>query len=441
MSSIPAIGFVSLGCPKALVDSERILTNLRAEGYLLTQDYFDADLVVINTCGFIDSAIEESLQTIGEAMVENGRVIVTGCLGGDEQRLREEFPDLLAVTGPHAYEAVMQAVHNHVPPPHEPMHQLIPAGGLKLTPRHYAYVKIAEGCNHRCSFCIIPSLRGDLVSRPAGEILREAEALVSAGVRELLVVAQDTAAYGLDLKYQTAFWGGRPVKSRIVDLARGLGDMGVWVRLHYLYPYPVVDQLVELMADGLLVPYLDVPLQHAHERILKEMQRPAHQENARQAIRRWRATCPDLTIRSSFIVGFPGETEAEFQELLDFVAEMELDRVGSFTYSAVEGAAANRIAPHVPEDEKVERQERLMTLQADISAARLKRKVGSEMEVIVDWVTDDDIAARGHGDAPEIDGQVRVAVSTTSAVAPGDVIRVRITDADVHDLWAEQIGD
>ena len=436
--SAPAIGFVSLGCPKALVDSERILTQLRAEGYALSDSYQGADLVVVNTCGFIDEAVAESLQAIGEALDENGRVIVTGCLGADAERVLAAYPQVLAVTGPHQYEAVMEAVHAHLPPPHDPWSSLVPPAGLRLTPRHYAYLKISEGCNHRCSFCIIPRLRGDLVSRPIGEVLQEAENLVAAGVRELLVVSQDTSAYGVDVKYRTGFWNGRPLKTRIHELAAALGELGVWVRLHYVYPYPHVDALIPLMAEGRILPYLDVPLQHGDPRILRLMKRPAASEKALERIARWRELCPELTLRSTFIVGFPGETEAEFERLLEFLEEARLDRVGAFPYSPVAGAAANDLPGAVPEEVKRERLERLMAVQAEISAERLSEKVGTRMQVLVDTSDDEGIVARGPGDAPEIDGMVHLEPDVT--VRPGDLLEVEITHADEHDLWARPLA-
>src|SRR5882672_257243 len=382
----PRVGFVSLGCPKALVDSERILTQLRAEGYLISGSYRDADLVVVNTCGFIDAAVEESLDTIGEALAENGRVIVTGCLGAKGSVVKDAHPRVLAVTGPHATEEVMNAVHLHLPKPHDPFVDLVPPQGIKLTPKHFAYLKIAEGCNHRCTFCIIPSMRGDLVSRPVGEVMQEAENLVKAGVKELLVISQDTSAYGVDVRYRTGFWGGRPLKTRMTELTRALGDLGVWVRLHYVYPYPHVDEVIPLMAEGKILPYLDVPFQHASPRILKAMKRPASSENNLERIRAWREICPDITIRSTFIVGFPGETEAEFEELLQFLEDAQLDRVGCFAYSAVDGAAANHLPDPVPESVKQERLERLMQHQASISTRRLADKVGKTLEVLIDKV-------------------------------------------------------
>jgi ribosomal protein S12 methylthiotransferase len=435
--TVPKVGFVSLGCPKALVDSERILTQLRAEGYLIASRYAAADLVVVNTCGFIDAAIDESLDAIGEALAENGKVIVTGCLGAQGDIVRKAHPAVLAVTGPHATEAVMRAVHAHLPQPHDPYTSLIPPQGVKLTPRHYAYLKIAEGCNHRCSFCIIPSMRGDLVSRPVGEVLQEAENLVDAGVRELLVISQDTSAYGVDVKYRTGFWKGRPLKTRMPDLARALAALGVWVRLHYVYPYPHVDDVIPLMAEGKLLPYLDVPFQHASRRILKLMKRPASAENTLERIRAWRKVCPELTVRSTFIVGFPGETEAEFEELLAFLEEARLDRVGCFAYSQVQGAAANELPDHVPEGLKEERRARLMRLQEKISARRLKRKVGKTLSVLIDAITDQGAVARSSADAPEIDGSVFIANAGTLKI--GEFASVRVTGADAHDLRAEVV--
>jgi ribosomal protein S12 methylthiotransferase len=434
-TDIPRVGFVSLGCPKNLVDSERILSQLRAEGYRISPSYDSADLVVVNTCGFIDSAVDESLDAIGEALAENGRVIVTGCLGVREDDIRAAHPDVLAVTGPHAYEAVMEAVHAHLPPPGMPFENLVPAQGIKLTPRHYAYLKISEGCNHRCSFCIIPSLRGDLVSRSAGEVLREAETLVAAGVRELLVVSQDTSAYGVDLKYRPDFWQGRPVRTRLTELAKALGDLPAWVRLHYVYPYPHVDELIPLMADGALLPYLDVPLQHGSPRILSLMKRPAATEKVLDRLARWREICPELVLRSTFIVGFPGETEDDFAQLLAFVEAAQLDRVGCFAYSPVRGATANDLPDPVPEAVKEERRSRLMKLQEAISAAKLAARVGATMTVLVDEVGDDAVVARGPGDAPEIDGAV--IIPGAWEIDPGDFVEVRITGSDAHDIYAE----
>lgn len=431
------IGFVSLGCPKALVDSERILTQLRAEGYGMSSSYEDADLVVVNTCGFIDAAVEESLLAIGEALDENGRVIVTGCLGADSDKVLSRYPQVLSVTGPHAYEEVMGAIHEHLPAPHDPWASLVPPQGLKLTPRHYAYLKISEGCNHRCSFCIIPHLRGDLVSRPIGEVMQEAENLVNAGVRELLVVSQDTSAYGVDVKYQTGFWQGRPLKTHIQQLAEALGEFDAWVRLHYVYPYPHVDSLIPLMAEGKILPYLDIPLQHGSERILKLMKRPAATEKVLTRINNWRSICPDITLRSTFIVGFPGETEADFEELLDFIREARLDRVGCFAYSPVEGAPANTLPGEVPEEVKQDRLDQFMAVQAEISAERLSEKVGQRLQVLVDEVDDEGVIARGPGDAPEIDGLVYLPPS--EVLKPGDFVDVQITHSDEHDLWGQPL--
>ncbi len=438
MNREPKIGFVSLGCPKALVDSERILTRLRTEGYGVAPTYEAADLVVINTCGFIDAAVTESLEAIGEALAGNGKVIVTGCLGAKGDVVRDLHPSVLAVTGPHACEEVMAAIHTHLPRPHDPFLDLTPPQGVKLTPRHYAYLKIAEGCNHRCTFCIIPQLRGDLVSRPVGDVLREAETLVRAGVRELLVISQDTSAYGVDLRYRTGFWNGRPLKTRMTPLAAALGELGVWVRLHYVYPYPHVDEVVPLMAAGKLVPYLDVPLQHASPRILKAMKRPANTGDTLERIRRWREICPELTLRSTFIVGFPGETEQDFERLLEFLAAAELDRVGCFTYSPVAGAAANQLPDPVPEAVKQERQARLMAAQAKISAERLRRKIGRTLTVLVDAIDERGTAiARSTADAPEIDGVVYV--EGGSALRVGEFAEVRVADTDEHDLHAKRL--
>ncbi len=437
MSAAPKVGFVSLGCPKALVDSEGILTRLRAEGYAVSPTYDRADLVIVNTCGFIESAVQESLHAIGEALSENGRVVVTGCLGAKGDIVRRTHPKVLAVTGPHALEQVMTAVHEHLPRPHDPYTDLVPPQGIKLTPRHYAYLKISEGCNHRCSFCIIPSLRGDLVSRPVGEVMQEAENLVRAGVKELLVISQDTSAYGVDIKYRTGFWSGRPLKTRMQDLAAALGDLGVWVRLHYVYPYPHVDDVIPLMAGGKILPYIDVPFQHASRRILKLMKRPASGEDNLERINAWRRICPDITIRSTFIAGFPGESESEFQELLDFLEEAELDRVGCFAYSPVEGAKANELPGALPEEVREERRARLMRLQEKISARRLKRKVGKMLEVLVDEVAPEGALARSAADAPEIDGIVHV--ESDSKLAPGDRLLVNVTRSDAHDLWARRV--
>ncbi len=437
--SIPSVGFISLGCPKALVDSERILTELRAEGYRISPSYEGADLVVVNTCGFIDAAVEESLEAIGEALAENGKVIVTGCLGAKGALVSDRFPELLAVTGPHATREVLEAVHRHLPPAQDPFTRLIPAQGVKLTPAHYAYLKVSEGCNHRCSFCIIPALRGDLVSRPIGDVLDEAQTLVDAGVRELLVISQDTSAYGVDLKYRRVFWRGRPLKTRFFDLADALGELGVWIRLHYVYPYPHVDAVLPLMAEGKLLPYLDIPFQHASAPILRAMQRPAHAEDTLARIEAWRGICPDLTLRSTFIVGFPGETEADFRRLLDFLDEAQLDRVGCFTYSPVEGAAANALADAVPEPLKQERLERFMEKQAAISAGKLRARVGRRIEVLVDDVEDAAVIARSRGDAPEIDGQV--IIDTQMPLEPGDLLEVIVSGSDDHDLFARVPGE
>lgn len=435
----PRVGFVSLGCPKALVDSERILTQLRTEGYEVTPDYDDADVVVVNTCGFIDSAKAESLEAIGEALAENGKVIVTGCMGVEESVIRNVHPSVLAVTGPQQYEEVVRAVHDAAPPKkdHNPYLDLVPPQGVKLTPRHYAYLKISEGCNHRCSFCIIPSMRGDLVSRPVGDVLSEAERLVKAGVKELLVISQDTSAYGVDVKYRSGFWNGRPVKTRMTELCVALSEMGVWTRLHYVYPYPHVDEVIPLMAEGKILPYLDIPFQHASPRILKAMKRPAFEDKTLARIKRWREICPDLTIRSTFIVGFPGETEEDFQYLLDWMQEAQLDRVGCFQYSPVEGAPANLLDSPVPDEVKQERWERFMELQQSISAARLQRKVGREIDVLIDEVDEDGAVGRSSGDAPEIDGCVYV--SSDKPLKAGDMVRVRVTDSDEYDLWADTI--
>jgi ribosomal protein S12 methylthiotransferase len=434
MATIPKVGFVSLGCPKALVDSEHILTQLRAEGYAISPSYKDADLVVVNTCGFIDAAVEESLDAIGEALAENGKVIVTGCLGAKGDVVKAAHPQVLAVTGPHAAAEVMAAVHEHLPQPHDPYTSLIPPQGIKLTPRHYAYVKISEGCNHRCTFCIIPSLRGDLVSRPVGEVMQEAENLVKAGVQELLVISQDTSAYGVDVKYRTGFWQGRPLKARMTELAAAMGELGAWVRLHYVYPYPHVDEVIPLMAAGKILPYLDVPFQHASLAILKAMKRPAAAENNLARVKGWREICPELTIRSTFVVGFPGETEDDFQRLLAFLEEARLDRVGCFTYSAVEGAKANELPGHVPEELKEERKERLMELQAHISADRLAAKVGQTMTVLVDEVTPEGAIARSAADAPEIDGVVHI--QDAAGLKVGQFVKVEISGSDEHDLFA-----
>lgn len=446
-NTAPRIGFVSLGCPKATVDSEHILTRLRAEGYIISPSYADSDLVVVNTCGFIDSAVEESLDAIGEALAENGKVVVTGCLGAKGDIVKKTHPKVLAVTGPHATDEVMAAVHAHLPRLHDPYSDLVPPQGIRLTPKHFAYVKISEGCNHRCTFCIIPSMRGDLVSRPVGDVMQEAQNLLNAGVKELLVISQDTSAYGVDVKYRTGFWNGRPLKTRMTELVQAMGELSVtgsgakkqspWIRLHYVYPYPHVDEVIPLMAAGKILPYLDIPFQHANTRILKLMKRPASSENVLARIKQWRSICPDITLRSTFIVGFPGETEAEFQELLDFLAEAQLDRVGAFMYSPVEGAVANALPDHIPPDVQQQRLERLMQLQEKISEAKLQRKIGKIITVLVDEVDDEGAIARSAADAPEIDGVVYVIDGESLKV--GDLVEVRVTDSDVHDLWAETI--
>ncbi|MBK1780709.1 30S ribosomal protein S12 methylthiotransferase RimO [Advenella sp. WQ 585] len=436
--SNPKVGFVSLGCPKALVDSERILTQLRTEGYQISPSYENADVVVVNTCGFIDSAKAESLEAIGEALAENGKVIVTGCMGVEEDVIRKVHPSVLAVTGPQQYEEVVRAVHEAAPPnlEHDPFTDLVPPQGIKLTPRHYAYLKISEGCNHRCSFCIIPSMRGDLVSRPIGDVLDEAQRLVNAGVKEVLVISQDTSAYGVDLKYRSGFWNGRPVKTRMTELCSALSEMGVWVRLHYVYPYPSVDEVIPLMAEGKILPYLDIPFQHASPRILKAMKRPAFEDKTLARIKKWREICPELTIRSTFIVGFPGETEEDFQYLLDWMSEAQLDRVGCFQYSPVEGAPANELADAVPDDVKQDRWERFMAHQQAISAARLQTKIGKEISVLVDEIDEDgDAIGRSSADAPEIDGCVYL--NSEKSLKPGDIVRAVVTEADEYDLWAD----
>lgn len=439
MSQAQKVGFVSLGCPKALVDSERILTQLRFDGYEVSPSYEDAGVVIVNTCGFIDSAKEESLSAIGEALEENGRVLVTGCMGGGEQAdlVLERHPKVLGITGPAAYEEVLSEVRRVLPNAHvpDPKIDLIPAQGVKLTPKHYAYLKISEGCNHRCRFCIIPSLRGDLVSRPIGDVMREAEQLARSGVKELLVISQDTSAYGVDIKYKTDFWDGRPLKSDLYNLASALGELGIWVRMHYVYPYPHVDKVIPLMAEGKILPYLDIPLQHGSPSVLKRMKRPAASEKTLDRIRSWREICPDITLRSTFIVGFPGETEAEFNELLDFMREASLDRVGCFKYSAVEGATANELDNPVPEAVKEERWHQFMAVQQEISAERLQRKIGSHMDIIVDEVSSDGAVGRTKGDAPEIDGLVYL--KNTDGLTPGSVVNRQIVDADDYDLWAD----
>lgn len=431
------VGMISLGCPKALVDSERILTQLRMEGYQISPNYDDADVVVVNTCGFIDSAKQESLDAIGEALKENGKVIVTGCMGGDEQQIRAVHPDVLAVSGAHQYEQVMDAVHHYAPAnqQHDPYLDLVPPQGIKLTPRHYAYLKISEGCNHRCSFCIIPSLRGDLVSRPIGDVLDEAQRLVNAGTKELLVISQDTSAYGIDTKFRTGFWQGRPVKTHMQQLCEQLGELGVWVRLHYVYPYPHVDNLMPLMAAGKILPYLDIPFQHAHPDILRAMKRPANEEKVLERIHRWRREVPNITLRSTFIVGFPGETDAHFEYLLDWLREAQLDRVGCFKYEAVDGAPANTLANPVDEAVKQARWERLMEVQQEISSARLQAKIGRTIEVLIDSVDEDGAVGRSSADAPEIDGNVYLDGRTDLAV--GSMVEATVTAADEYDLWAE----
>ena len=434
----PRVGFVSLGCPKNLVDSERILTELRNEGYQVVPRYDDAELVIVNTCGFIDSAVQESLEAIGEALNENGKVIVTGCLGAKENQIREVHPKVLEITGPHSYEQVLSHVHQYVPKPeHNPFTSLIPAQGVKLTPKHYAYLKISEGCNHRCTFCIIPSMRGDLDSRPIGSVLDEAKRLVESGVKELLVISQDTSAYGVDVKHRTGFWNGQPVKTSMVSLCEQLSSLGAWVRLHYVYPYPHVDDVIPLMAEGKILPYLDIPLQHASPKILKLMKRPGAVERTLERIKRWREICPELTLRSTFIVGFPGETEEDFQMLLDFLKEAKLDRVGCFKYSPVEGAAANELADQVPEEVKEERFHRFMQLQQQISAQRLQDKIGREILVLIDEVDEEGAIGRSMADAPEIDGAVYLNGETTAKV--GDIVKVKVENADEYDLWGYRV--
>lgn len=434
----PRIGFVSLGCPKNLVDSERILTELRNEGYQVVPRYDDAELVIVNTCGFIDSAVQESLEAIGEALHENGKVIVTGCLGAKENQIREVHPKVLEISGPHSYEQVLSHVHQYVPKPvHNPFTSLIPAQGVKLTPKHYAYLKISEGCNHRCTFCIIPSMRGDLDSRPIGSVLDEAKRLVESGVKELLVISQDTSAYGVDIKHRTGFWNGQPVKTSMVSLCEQLSSLGAWVRLHYVYPYPHVDEVIPLMAEGKILPYLDIPLQHASPKILKLMKRPGAVERTLERIKRWREICPDLTLRSTFIVGFPGESEEDFQMLLDFLKEAKLDRVGCFKYSPVEGAAANELADQVPEEVKEQRFHRFMQLQQQISAQRLQDKIGREVLVLIDEVDEEGAIGRSMADAPEIDGAVYL--NGESNVKVGDIVKVKIENADEYDLWGSKV--
>lgn len=439
--STPNIGFVSLGCPKNLVDSERILTELRTDGYNIVPSYENVDLVIVNTCGFIDSAVQESLEAIGEALEENGRVIVTGCLGAKEDQIRQVHPKVLEVSGPHSYETVMAQVHKYVPKPeHNPYTSLVPKQGVKLTPKHYAYLKISEGCDHRCTFCIIPSLRGDLESRSITQVLDEAKRLADAGVKELLVVSQDTSAYAMDTQrkeggVKTAFWNGMPIKNDLMTLCKQLGKLGIWVRLHYVYPYPHVDDLIPLMAEGLLLPYLDIPLQHASPKILKAMKRPGKIDRTLERIKQWREICPDLTLRSTFIVGFPGETEEDFQMLLDFLKEAQLDRVGCFKFSPVEGAPATEMADQVPEDVKEERFHRFMQLQQEISAERLKQKIGQTLDVIVDEIDDKGIIGRTKADAPEVDGLVYIENLSGTPVKVGEFIKVTITHSDEYDLW------
>ncbi|MBF1250975.1 MAG: 30S ribosomal protein S12 methylthiotransferase RimO [Haemophilus parainfluenzae] len=439
--STPNIGFVSLGCPKNLVDSERILTELRTDGYNIVPSYENVDLVIVNTCGFIDSAVQESLEAIGEALEENGRVIVTGCLGAKEDQIRQVHPKVLEVSGPHSYETVMAQVHKYVPKPeHNPYTSLVPKQGVKLTPKHYAYLKISEGCDHRCTFCIIPSLRGDLESRSITQVLDEAKRLADAGVKELLVVSQDTSAYAMDTQrkeggVKTAFWNGMPIKNDLMTLCKQLGKLGIWVRLHYVYPYPHVDDLIPLMAEGLLLPYLDIPLQHASPKILKSMKRPGKIDRTLERIKQWREICPDLTLRSTFIVGFPGETEEDFQMLLDFLKEAQLDRVGCFKFSPVEGAPATEMADQVPEDVKEERFHRFMQLQQEISAERLKQKIGQTLDVIVDEIDDEGIIGRTKADAPEVDGLVYIENLSGTPVKVGEFIKVTITHSDEYDLW------
>ncbi len=431
--TIPRVGFVSLGCAKALVDSERILTKLRAEGYEIAPDYAGSDLVIVNTCGFLDSAREESLAAIGEAMNDNGRVIVTGCLGAEPEVITAKYPNVLAVTGPQHYEAVMDAVHKALPRLHEPYADLVPESGIRLTPRHYAYLKISEGCNNRCSFCIIPNLRGDLVSRPVNDVLAEAEALVKSGVKEILVISQDTSAYGVDVKYQSYPWRGREVATQMTPLAAALSELGVWVRLHYVYPYPSVDSVLPLMAEGKILPYLDIPFQHASPTVLKAMRRPANQEKTAARIAKWRAQVPDITLRSTFIVGFPGETEQDFTMLLDWMKEVQLDRVGCFKYENVQSAASHQLAGHLPEDVKQERWERFMEVAQEISAAKLQKKIGSVQQAIVDGIEDGQLVCRTMADAPEIDGNAFTPVQ--KGVRVGDLISLEITDADAYDLY------
>jgi ribosomal protein S12 methylthiotransferase len=438
MTAAPRISFVSLGCPKALVDSERIITRLRAEGYELARGHAGADVTIVNTCGFLDSAQAESLAAIGEAMADNGKVIVTGCMGAEPEKITAQYPNVLAITGPQQYESVMDAVHRALPPVHEPFVDLVPPQGLKLTPRHYAYLKISEGCNNRCTFCIIPKLRGDLVSRPAADVLREAERLVQAGVKELLVISQDTSAYGVDTKYATSRWQDRDVQAKFVPLARELGELGVWVRLHYVYPYPHVDDVIPLMAEGKVLPYLDIPFQHASPEVLKRMKRPGAQQKTLDRIKQWREVCPDLTIRSTFIVGFPGETDADFQFLLDWLDEAALDRVGCFKYEPVDGATSNALDGAVPQEVKDERWHRFMQKQQAISARRVKRKVGSRLQILIDEVTPYGGKGRSKADAPEIDGSVHV--TSRRPLRVGEFAQVKIERADEYDLYGSVVG-
>ncbi|MDH5629957.1 MAG: 30S ribosomal protein S12 methylthiotransferase RimO [Gammaproteobacteria bacterium] len=439
-SSSSKIGFISLGCPKNLVDSERILTQLRTEGYEVVPSYDDANLVIVNTCGFIDSAVQESLDTIGEALAENGKVLVTGCLGSKEDEIRQIHPKVLGITGAHAYEQVLDQVHQHLPKPeHNPFVNLVPDHGIKLTPRHFAYLKISEGCNHRCTFCIIPSMRGDLDSRPIGDVLSEAQRLVKAGVKELLVISQDTSAYGVDIKYRTGFWEGMPIKTRMLELCQALSKLGVWVRLHYVYPYPHVDDVIPLMAEGKILPYLDIPFQHASPKILKLMKRPGNIEKTLERIQNWRKICPELVIRSTFIVGFPGETDEDFEQLIEFLKQAKLDRVGCFAYSDVDGAAANDLPDQVDESIKQERLETLMAVQAEISANKLKERIGNEYQIIIDEVTPDGAIGRSYADAPEVDGVIHL--TDEFDVQPGDKIWAQIIHSDEHDLWAVKVDD
>jgi ribosomal protein S12 methylthiotransferase len=436
-TAAPKVGFVSLGCAKALVDSERIITRLRSEGYEIAPSYDGADVVVVNTCGFLNSAKAESLEAIGEAMAENGRVIVTGCFGVEDKRIRQAFPDILAVTGPHQYDAVMDAVHNAVPAPHKPFLDLVPPSGLRLTPKHYAYLKISEGCNNKCSFCIIPQLRGVLASRPAADVMQEAEHLVEAGVRELLVVSQDTSAYGVDVKFAASEWRGSPLRARFFDLCEAMGSLGAWVRLHYVYPYPHVDEVLPLMAEGKILPYLDIPFQHASPNVLKAMRRPAAQDKTLDRLKKWREICPDIAVRSTFIVGFPGETEADFQFLLDWMQEARLARVGCFKYEDVDGAPSRALEGHVPEEVKAERHHRFMEVQKAVSAEVMATRIGKSIDVIIDEVDEEGAVGRSAWDAPEIDGSVFL--DEAEGIAPGDIVRVEVEEAEDYDLWARRV--